>query len=28
VCAECLNDKHKDNAIYCHQCGSHLDEDK
>ena len=28
VCAECLNDKHKDNAIFCHKCGSHLDEDK
>ena len=28
VCAECLNDMHKDNAIYCHQCGSNLDEDK
>ena len=23
VCAECLCDKHKDNAIFCHQCGSH-----
>ena len=28
VCAECLCDKHKDNAIFCHQCGSHLDDDK
>ena len=28
VCAECMNDKHKDSAIYCHECGSHLDEEK
>ncbi|MEK9756271.1 MAG: ion transporter [Bacteroidota bacterium] len=28
VCAECLNDKHKDNAIYCHECGSHLEDEK
>ena len=24
VCSECLNDKHKDNATFCHQCGSSL----
>jgi voltage-gated potassium channel len=28
VCAECMNSKHKDAAIYCHECGSHLDEEK
>ena len=28
VCAECMNDKHKDNAIYCHECGSHLEDEK
>ena len=28
ACMQYLNDKHKDNAIFCHQCGSHLDEDK
>ena len=28
VCAECLCDSHKDKAIFCHQCGSHLDDDK
>ena len=28
VCAECLCDVHKDKAIFCHQCGSHLDDDK
>ena len=27
VCAECMNDKHKDNAIFCGQCGSSLNED-
>ena len=24
VCSECLNNKHKDNATFCHQCGSSL----
>ena len=28
VCAECMNDKHKDAAVFCHECGSHLDEEK
>ena len=28
VCAECMNANHKDSAIYCHECGSHLDEEK
>ena len=28
VCAECLNANHKDAAVYCHECGSHLDEEK
>jgi voltage-gated potassium channel len=28
VCAECLCSVHKDNAVFCHQCGSHLDDDK
>ena len=28
VCAECMNNNHKDSAIYCHECGSHLDEEK
>jgi|TARA_B100000745_G_scaffold296878_1_gene242938 voltage-gated potassium channel len=27
VCAECMNNKHKDNAIFCGQCGSSLNED-
>ena len=26
VCAECMNNKHKDNAIFCGQCGSSLQE--
>jgi len=24
VCSECLSDKHKDDAIFCHKCGSSL----
>ena len=28
VCAECMNSNHKDSAIYCHECGSHLDDEK
>ena len=24
VCSECLNNRHKDNATFCHQCGSTL----
>lgn len=28
VCAECLNDRHKDNAVYCHECGCHLENEK
>jgi len=24
VCSECLNTKHKDDAIFCGQCGSSL----
>ena len=28
VCAECMNNNHKDSAIYCHECGSHLDDEK